>query len=520
MRYLFEDYALDTDRRELRRGGALVAIEPQVFDLLAYLVQHGDRVVTKDDLFTAVWNGRFVSESALTTRINAARTALSDDGKAQRLLRTLRGRGIRFVGDVRVSKDATSSPSAEALPTLALPDRPSIAILPFANVSGDPEQEYFADGMVDEILSALSRVRWLFVIARHSSFIYKIRSADVQQIGRELGVRYVVEGSVRNSGTRVRIVAQLIETETGAHIWADRYEGDLGDIFALQDEITEQIVSAVEPTVRAVEIKRALAKPTDNLTAYDSYLRALPYYYSQTREAVTRAESLLRTAIDLDSGYAEALGTLADCIAARISRGWYEGSRRRALDEACEAARRALAVGPDNSTCLAAAAFVYGLLAGRFEEACELAERAIEVHPNSTFVRNRAGAVYAVNGESDKAIAQLEVAQRMNPLDNKTATFNFTVATVAHFFARRFEESIRWGRRTMAISSNAIIPRWMGAAALGHLGRIDEARVEIGELLARHPQATLARARNASFRHEWMYDLYLDGLRKAGLREE
>ena len=293
MRYLFEDYALDTDRRELRRGGTLVAIEPQVFDLLAYLVQHGDRVVTKDDLFTAVWNGRFVSESALTTRINAARTALGDDGKAQRLIRTLRGRGFRFVGDVRVSRDATSSTTAEAPPTLALPDRPSIAVLPFANMSGDPEQEYFADGMVDDILSALSRVRWLFVIARHSSFIYKIRSADVQQIGRELGVRYVVEGSVRKSGTRVRIVAQLIETETGAHIWADRYEGDLRDIFALQDEITERIVSAVESNVQAAEIRRARAKPTDSLTAYDLYLRALPAYFGQTESRVQRTPSVV-----------------------------------------------------------------------------------------------------------------------------------------------------------------------------------------------------------------------------------
>ena len=422
---------------------------------------------------------------------------------------------------------STAAPLAEGvalsgevadLPTL--PDRPSIAVLPFANMSGDPEQEYFADGMVDDLLMALSRVRWLFVIARQSSFIYKVRVADVQQIGRELGVRYVVEGSVRKSGTRVRIVAQLIETETGAHIWADRYERDLSDVFALQDEITARIVSAIEPRVRTVEIKRALAKPTDNLTAYDSYLRALPYYYSQTREAVTHAESLLRRAIDLDRGYAEALGTLADCIASRISTGWHEGSRRRAIDEACEAARRALAVGPDNSTCLAAAAFAYGVLARRFEEACELAERAIEVHPNSTFVRNRAGAVYSVSGESDKAIAQFEVAQRMNPLDNKTATVTFTVATSAHFFARRFEESIHWGRRTMAITPDANVARWITTAALGHLGRLDEARAELDKILALHPRATLARARDASFRHEWMYELYLGGLRKAGLREE
>ena len=372
--------------------------------------------------------------------------------------------------------------------------------------------------MVEDILTALSRVRWLLVIARQSSFSYKGQAVDLKRIGHELGVRYIVEGSVRKSANRVRITVQLIDAETGAHIWADRYDRDLSDIFALQDEITERIVSAIEPTVRTVEIKRALAKPTGSLTAYDAYLRALPYYYSQTREAVLRAETLLQEAIDLDPGYAEALGTLADCIAIRTSTGWHE-SWRRGTDEACEAARRALAAGPDNSTCVASAAFAYGILGHRFDEALELAERAIQVHPNSTFVRNRAGAVYSVSGESDKAIAQFEAAQRMNPLDNKTATVTFTVATTAHFFARRFEESVRWGRRTMAITPDANIARWIAAAALGHLGRLDEARVEIDKILALHPIATLARARRASFRYDWMYDLYLDGLRKAGLPE-
>ena len=176
-------------------------------------------------------------------------------------------------------------------------------------------------------------------------------------------------------------------------------------------------------------------------------------------------------------------------------------------------------MGPDNSTCLAAATLAYGVLARRFEEACELAERAIEVHPNSTFVRNRPGAVYSVSGETDKAIAQSQAAQRMNPLDNKMATVTFTVATTAHFFARRFEESVRWGRRTMAITPDANIARWLTTAALGHLGRLEEARAEIDKILALHPRATLARARNASFRHEWMYELYLGGLRKSGLPE-
>ena len=371
-----------------------------------------------------------------------------------------------------VRSDPASGTGAALLP---LPDRPSIAVLPFANLSGDPEQEYFADGVVEDILTALSRVRWLLVIARQSSFSYKGQAVDLKRIGRELGVRYIVEGSVRKSANRIRITVQLIDAETGAHIWADRYDRDLSDIFALQDEITEQIVSAIEPTVRTVEIKRALAKPTGSLTAYDAYLRALPYYYSQTREAVLRAETLLREAIALDPGYAEALGTLADCIAIRTSTGWH-ASWRLGTDEACEAARRALAVGPDNSTCVASAAFAYGILGHRFDEALELAERAIQLHPNSTFVRNRAGAVYSVSGEGDKAIAQFEAAQRMNPLDNKTATVTFTVATTAHFFARRFEESVRWGRRTMAITPDANIARWIAAAALGHLGRLDEAR--------------------------------------------
>ena len=519
MRYLFEDYALDTDRRELRRGRTLVAIEPQVFDLLAYLVQHGDRVVTKDDLFAAVWKGRFVSESALTTRINAARTALGDSGEAQRLIRTLRGRGVRFVGDVRVSRD-TSRTTAEAPPTLALPDRPSIAVLPFANLSGDPEQEYFADGMVDDILSALSRIRWLFVIARHSSFIYKLRSADVQQIGRELGVRYVVEGSVRKSGNRVRIVAQLIETEGGAHIWADRFEGDLRDIFALQDEITERVVAGVESNVQPAEIRRARAKPTDSLTAYDLYLRALPAWFGQTLSDYDRADGLLAKAIEMDPEYAEALGTFTDSICNRTIQGWHE-SWTRGVDEACRLAGRALIAGPDNSTCVVSAAFAYGVLADQFEEGLELANRAVMLHPNSVLVRYRAAAVYVVCGEIDKTIAQCEAACRMNPLDSKRpAIATLSTLSCAHYFARRFEEAIQAGKRALTFAPQANIARKYVAASLAHLGRIDEARAEIAELIKYQPSASLALFRRRQFRHKWMHEMNFEDLRKAGLREE
>ena len=306
------------------------------------------------------------------------------------------------------------APPGEVADLPPLPDRPSIAVLPFANLSGDPEQEYFADGMVDDILMALSRVRWLFVIARQSSFIYKVRAADVQQIGRELGVRYVVEGSVRKSGNRVRIVAQLIETESGAHIWADRYDGDLRDIFALQDAITEQIVSAVEMNVQAAEIKRARARPTDNLTAYDLYLRALPAYFGQTEIDYRRTQVLLSKALEGDPEYAEAIGTLTDSVAVRTLLGWHE-SWSGGVHEASQLADRAVAVAPDNSTCVASAAFTYGVLSRRFDEAFDLANRAVTLHPNSVLVRYRAGAVYAVCGRARQGDRSMRSGQPHEP---------------------------------------------------------------------------------------------------------
>jgi TolB-like protein/DNA-binding SARP family transcriptional activator len=413
--------------------------------------------------------------------------------------------------------DRASQPQAEpAFPPL--PDRPSIAVLPFANMSGDPEQEYFADGTVDDILMALSRVRWLFVIARQSSFIYKVRTADVQQIGRELGVRYVLEGSVRKSGTRVRIVAQLIEAAGGAHIWADRFEGDLSDIFALQDAITERIVSAVEEKVRDAEIRRARAKPTESLTAYDFYLRALTAWFGQTDVEYRRTQLLLGQALEADPEYAEALGTLTDSVNTRTLQGWHE-SWSRGVDEATRLAGRALAAGPDNSTCLASAAFTYGVMANRFEEGFELADRALVVHPNSVFVCNRAAAVYAICGESDKAISQCEAACRMNPLDSKkAATSTFSVLSFALYMARRYEESIRAGRRALVFAPQSNIARKYVATSLAQLGRSDEARAEIAELLKHQPGASLAVFEEAPFRHKWMKELHMEGLRKAGLR--
>jgi TolB-like protein len=270
---------LDDERRELRRGAETIAVEPQVFDLLIYLIRNRDRVVSKDDLIDAIWGGRAVSDSTLTSRINAARKALGDSGQDQKLIRTVARKGLRFVGDVQIQPlglglhpDGTRSQS-DSFAALPLPDRPAIAVLPFVNMSGEPEQDYFSDGISEDIITALSKLRWFFVIARNSSFTYKGKAVHLKQIAEELGVRYVVEGSVRKDGGRVRITAQLNDVTTGSHIWAERYDRDIADVFAVQDEITEAIVAAIEPQLYAAENFRAQRKPPDSMDAWDLVMR-------------------------------------------------------------------------------------------------------------------------------------------------------------------------------------------------------------------------------------------------------
>ncbi|TMJ83234.1 MAG: hypothetical protein E6G79_11715 [Alphaproteobacteria bacterium] len=258
--YRFEDHVLDTSRRELWRGEELLAVEPQVFDLLVFLISNRDRVVSKEDLINAVWSGRIVSDSTLASRINAVRRAIGDNGREQRLIRTGARRGFRFVAPIEeTDKSRTPGFASQAVdqdrPVTPL-DKPSIAVLPFTNLSGDPDQEYFVDGVVEEIITAISRVRWLFVIARNSSFTYKGKAVDVKRVARELGVRYVLEGSLRRSRDRVRITGQLIDTSTGAHIWADHIDSALDDIFELQDRVASSVVGAIEPKLRQSEIAK------------------------------------------------------------------------------------------------------------------------------------------------------------------------------------------------------------------------------------------------------------------------
>ena len=315
--FLFEGHSLDVERRELRRGSEQVALEPQVFDLLAYLVKNRDRVLTKDDLIAAVWGGRIVSESTLTSRINSARKAVSDTGGEQRLIRTYARKGIRFIGEVREAPGSLQ-PERRAPNALAPPPetrgRPCIAVLPFVNLSGDPEQEYFSDGITEDIITALSKHRSLLVIARNSAFALKEHNGDVRRIGLNLGASYIVQGSVRRIGPRVRITAQLVETEGGQHIWAEQYDRGLQEIFEVQDEITATIAARLEPEVGNAERARADRKPPQTFDAWDFFRLGTKHFYKSTADDNREAQRLFRRAIDVDSTLAEAYGFLSYSI--------------------------------------------------------------------------------------------------------------------------------------------------------------------------------------------------------------
>ena len=357
--------------------------------LLELVVRNRARVVSKDDLIEALWEGRIVSESALTTCLNAVRRAIGDSGEAQRLIKTLPRKGIRFVGAVleepRSTEEASARTTAEP-PKAALPppDKPSIAVLPFTNMSGDPEQDYFADGMAEEVITALSRCSSLFVIARNSSFTYKGTAVDVRQVGRDLGVRYVLEGSVRRAGSRLRVTGQLVDATSALHIWADRFEGDSSDVFGLQDRITESVVGALVPTLRLAEIARLKQKPESSLDAYDLYLRALQLEHQLTQQGLAEAIRCLRRAVEINSSFAPAMAFAAFCYAVRanVFQAWATGRDAEAA-EAKHLANRAIECEPQNAEVLWMSAFAIGYLGGDIARARELFARSLAINPNS-----------------------------------------------------------------------------------------------------------------------------------------
>ena len=494
MRLVFEDYALDSDRRELTRGAEPISIGPQVFDLLAYLLHNRAHVVSKDDLLKAVWRGRIVSESTLASHINAVRKAIGDSGADQRLIRTIARKGFRFVGHVSQEQPSSAGASPrpdphlaraepQSLPRLSLPDKPSIAVLPFENLSDDAGQEYFADGIVEDITTGLSRLRWLFVIARNSSFTYKGRAVDVKQVGRELGVRYVLEGSVRKSGARVRISAQMIEAESGMHLWAERYDRAIDDIFALQDEITMSVVGAITPSLHQAEIERVKGKRPESLDAYDLVLQALPHIYSAMPEEAAKALPLLERALTLEADYAAAHGFLACCHEFLFTRAGFRNENRVA---AIRHAHAALTYGRDDARALSLGAFVIAMMEHDRATALEAFEQALALNPSSPVSLFLGGLVLAYGCEAERAIDWAERALRLSPFDRLKFCAYHALA-IGNFLRSRYEEAANAGRRAVQFNPGMSVSHGLLAAPLAKLARMDEAKAAAARVLALEP---------------------------------
>ena len=395
-------------------------------------------------------------------------------------------------------------------------DRPSIAVLPFVNLSGDPDQDYFADGTVEDIIAALSRIRWLFVIARNSSFTYKGRAVDIKQVGRELGVRYVLEGSVRRAANRVRITGQLIDATTGGHLWAERFEGTIDDIFALQDEVTASVVGAIAPQLEQAEIDRARRKPTESLDAYDCYLRGMRNFHQGNSEAVGEALRFFQRAIELDPEFASAYGMAAWCLFWRKLNGWTADHAREAA-EGASLARRAVELGRNDAVALTRGGHALGHFGGDLHACVALLDRALVLDPNLAAAWYLGGFQRISLGEHDNAIRHFTHAMRLSPLDPETVRMQTGMA-MAHLFAGRFDAASAWAEKAFAEMPGFLLAVGIMAASHALDGRTDEAQRAMQRLRELDSMLRVASLADWVLLHR-PEDLatFADGLRRAGL---
>jgi adenylate cyclase len=488
-------------------------------------IHQGDIIVEEDDIFgdgvnvaarlEAIAEPGGICVSARVQEDAVGRLDLGFEDMGDQALKNI-ARPVRVYRVALTAGPQDGSRPAQALP---LPDKPSLVVLPFQNMSGDPEQEYFADGMVEDITTAISRFPWLDVIARNSAFTYKGKAIDVKQVGRDLGVRYVLEGSVRRSGDRVRITAQLIAAVTGAHLWADRFDGTLEDVFDLQDQVASSVVGAIEPKLRHTEMERISRKPTDSLDARDLYWRARAQLYKRTRESLAEALRLAQQALELDSGYGSAMASIAICRAQQFLRYWIPISGQE-VEEGISMARRAISAAADDPDVLRLAGFALATLAGENEAALHAIDRAITLNPNSAPAHGNRALILTCLNRPDEAVLSAQQAIRLSPLD--PGAFGFFLALAhAHHLAGRYEEALPWADRALRGSGGAPQLR-LKLSLCGHLGRTKEAEDCVRQLRNMHPEPTIAavlRDLPRSFSPE-MRSRCAEGWRKAGLPEE
>jgi adenylate cyclase len=516
--FLFEDYVLDTARRELRREAALLSIEPQVFDLLEFLVRNRDRVVSRDDLLASVWGGRIVSESTLASRINAARRIIGDTGDQQRLIRTIIGKGIRFVGRAREQQDTDQSAAPSPVPRL------SIVVLPFTNFSNDPELEHFANGMTDDLTTDLSRISGGFVIARSTAFTYKGKPVDVKKTGRELGVRYVVEGSVRSAGDLLRVNVQLSDAESGAHLWTDRFDTDPVDLAQAQSEITGRLARTINFKLVEAESLRIERERVFDPDPHDLLIRGWAALVRPISAATLQeARRLFERVLEIDADSVAAKVGLAHALSGNIADGWSTSVQKNQAR-----AEKLLLEAIEFDANSFRARWALGLLRrlqNRLDESRIELETAIALVPNYAPAFWQLGMTLICLGQPDAAIPEIEKGIRLGPYDTASPSA-YSMLGLAHILLGRVEQAIEFSRTARARNPRLYFPHMLLAAALGLKDDLDEARAALAEGIKLRPEFnSLARLRayttwgNAQFKALRKSTLDL-GLRRAGMPDE
>lgn len=502
----FLDFHLDLDRRELSQGDCAVSLEPKVFDLIAWLAAHPGKIVSRDELIEHVWGGRIVSDSAISSAVNAARSALGDSGSEQRLIKTVPRRGFRF--DDKAIRDRAVGHTVSR-------DKPSVAVLPFDNISGDREQTYFSDGITDDIITELSRYDELLVIARHSSFAFRGSSLPADDIARELAVDYLVEGSIRRSGERIRVTARLIDPTAGVELWAERYDRDIQDIFEVQDEITSVIVNTLVGAIVRQQHSRSLAKSEDLFNAYDHYLRAVELNYQMVPSMTRAARDEAKKALECDEGFARAHALLAWTHISEASNAWADDIRE-ALNKAKSAGLAGVAANNNEPFAHAVLGWVYMWSDKAFERGLEEQRRAIETNPGNAQFRSMYAFSLTYAGRSNEALIALDQAMHLNPFYPELFHVFYGRAL---FNLRRYEEAmprLERIRTSQPFHANALAH---AAACYAAGGRLDEATDTVEEVRSASPGYTLAHARDyVAYADKNEHEHYLHHLAAAGLR--
>jgi len=506
-----KELRLDIRRRQLFRDGAPVELKNKAFDILCVLASAQGQIVSKDEIMGQVWPGLVVEESNIQVHISAIRKALGEEIGRPVHLFTAPGRGYRLVdiqvGAAEESKTAVGDDSGTGV------DRPSIAVLPFQNLSSDPEQDYFADGMVEDIITGLSRIKWLFVIGRNSSFTYKGKTVDIRQVGADFGVRYVLQGSVRKLGDRIRIAAQLIEAKTGIQVWAERYDRLFDDVFAVQDEIAMSVIGAIEPGLQKIEVERVKRKRPENLDAYDLVLQALPYIYKLMPVASAPAIPLLEKALQLEPDYPFAQAALGWCFHIRFGRGGLHEDDRQA---AIRHAHAAISMAGDDATTLAISAFVIWFEEHDLATAFDLFDRALAISSSNFFALCTSAVALAWSGDCELAIQRAERALKLSPFDSLNH-LSYQGLAGANLQLRRYAEACDAARRAVELNPTFSVPYAYLAAALIGLGRVEEAKAAAQSVLRPDPSFTIRRFSGSVGVNPEVFSEFVKAWRAAGL---